>query len=148
MLLPVAFIAVLALQTNTPECVAQSGNFLYPMLAKSARISGDVTVHVVIGEDGVAAVADYTGHQMLTASVATEMPTVHFAASCAGREVDLRLTYRLADALPYEDRTQRTGNNEWLIEAGPTLVTGVVCSGEKCNWWRRMFHRCIIHTCG
>ncbi len=147
MLAPFALLATLLLQTDTPECVAQGANFVYPALAKSARISGDVTVHLLIGEDGIVATADYIGHPMLAGSVAREISTVHFAASCAGREVDLHVKYYLVETPPYEDTIQRTGN-EWLIGARPTLVTDVGCAVEKCNWWRRRFHRCVIHACG
>lgn len=132
---------------QTPEvaCVAQGGEFRYPALARSARIQGMVVVHVVVGEDGVIAFADYEGHPMLAFPVAESIMSVRFPPECASKEVDLKIQYRLHEPTCgfSESIESAIGRSEWMVEAAPTLICDpqVDLGPRQLPWWKRIFKR-------
>jgi Gram-negative bacterial TonB protein C-terminal len=141
--MPFATAALLGLLSfwQTPEvaCVAQGGEFVYPVLAKYARIEGLVAVHVEVGEAGSIVQADYDGHPMLAAQVAKTISTIQFPASCSGQEIDLRIQFKLGEAA----EIRSTGPNGWLVQAvAPVIETDHRTStlGRQ-PWWKRIFHR-------
>lgn len=139
--LPLA--AILAFyQSEQPQCVAEGETFGYPPLARAAAVQGEVNANVTIGDDGVVAHADYSGPPLLASFLAESIGIIRFPPRCAGKQVDLRFTYRLIDEAPRPPGiTRLAGPNHWDIEVEPFHEFLAPATIGLRHWWQRIFHR-------
>jgi hypothetical protein len=126
-------------QTPEVSCVAQGGEFYYPPLARAASVQGIVVAHVLVGEEGMIALADYQGPPLLIWPIAEAIMAVRFPTECACREVDLHLKFQLVESGEQGSRTPAA--NEWLVSghAFHTVDTPAVVGRRP--WWKRIFGR-------
>src|SRR5690349_17861688 len=81
-------------------CVAEMTVPTYQGTLWLARVSGEATVSIRVGPEGVSASVDVQKVQRTTAPqlvswLKSQMSTVKFLPSCSGQTVDIRLVYRL-----------------------------------------------------
>jgi hypothetical protein len=129
------------------ECLTPDITLVYPQMANIANVQGDVVSHLRIEPDGVARILDIKGNapQFLVAGATEVISTIRYPTECAGREMDLILSYRKKYPIgPLGSGTStRLGPNHFQVLASEWATDQQVVSTElhKSSFWHKLFRR-------
>ena len=104
------------------DCTPSGVKLIYPPLARAARVAGTVVASLHIKEDGSTRILSISGHQLFLTSARQSIAVVHYAASCGGRDVEIKFQYTLASSRNSEENTVQTGPGEFTIAARAVII--------------------------
>lgn len=134
--LTMVFSAIACAQPLSPRCDPRFFETpSYPRLVLLARISGVVNARILIGPDGSAKSAAYSGHALLVPAIQAAIDGSRLSGACAGREY--RLTYKLVIENRFTAPPRQTSKfespNEFVITSTQPLPENDAAASEPCS---------------